>query len=56
MESMFGTDYFGFIASAYTITAVVLIGLLIWVRLTYSKRKQEMDRLERFGIRRASSQ
>lgn len=54
MTALFGTKYFGFIASSYAITTVVLILMVIWVLATHARRKRELRLLEEAGIRRAS--
>jgi heme exporter protein D len=54
MNTLFGTKYFGFIFSAYGITAVVLLGLLIWIVATYRGRRRQLAKLEAAGIKRAS--
>ena len=54
MTSLFGTEYFGFIASAYAVTATVLFVLVVWILATHAHRKRELDRLEKAGLKRAS--
>ena len=54
MTELFGTEYFGFIASAYGVVTIVLLALLVWVNVTYSQRKSTLERLEQAGIKRAS--
>lgn len=48
-------DYFGFIASAYGISALALIGLAAWVFLDARARRAEIAALEASGLRRRSS-
>ncbi|MEE9313625.1 MAG: heme exporter protein CcmD [Rhizobiaceae bacterium] len=55
MSEIFGTKYFGFIASSFAVTFAVLALMVIWVLMTYSKRKRELARLENAGLKRASS-
>lgn len=55
MSELFGTKYFNFIASSYAITFIVLILMVVAVLMTYSKRKREMARLEKLGLKRASA-
>lgn len=54
MSEIFGTKYFGFIASSYAVTAVVLLIMVGWVLMTYSKRKRDFAQLEKAGLIRAS--
>lgn len=54
MSALFGTKYFGFIASSFAITLVVLLAMVVWVLVTYSKRKRDLARLEQAGLRRAA--
>ena len=54
MTVLFGTKYFGFILSAYGITAAVLLVLTIWILLTHQSRKRQLAKLEEAGIKRAS--
>ena len=49
-------DYFGFIVSAYGISALALLGLAAWVFLDARARRAEIDRLEASGLRRRSAQ
>ncbi len=55
MTALFGTKYFGFIASAYGITGAVLLGLIIWVFVTQHRRRVALAALERDGLRRADN-
>lgn len=55
MEAIFGTKYFWFIASSYSATFAVLMLMVVWVLLTYSRRKKALAKLEQAGLRRASS-
>ena len=54
MSALFGTKYFGFILSAYAVTTIVLVLLVVWILLTHKSRKQQLARLEEAGIKRAS--
>ena len=54
MTYLFGTKYFGFILSAYGITALVLLALTIWILLSYRNRKRQLVKLEQAGFKRAS--
>lgn len=54
MDALFGTKYFGFIASSYGITAVVLLIMVAWVLLTQRARRRQLAALEEAGVRRAS--
>ena len=53
MTALFGEKYFVFIASAYGITAIVLLALIIWVLLTQRRRRADLAALEQSGLRRA---
>ncbi|MGI9354916.1 MAG: heme exporter protein CcmD [Rhizobiaceae bacterium] len=53
MSALFGTKYFGFIAGAYGVTAIVLVALIVWVLLTQRSRRAELTSLEQSGLRRA---
>lgn len=54
MEALFGTKYFGFILSAYSVTTVVLLLLVVWILVTHKSRKRQVAKLEQAGIKRAS--
>ena len=54
MTSLFGTQYFGFILSAYAVTGTVLVALVLWVLITHASRKRQLDQLEKSGMKRAS--
>lgn len=43
-----------YVAAAYAITAVAMIGLICWVLLDQRARKRELAALELAGIRRRS--
>lgn len=43
-----------FVAAAYAISAVTLIGLVAWILLDRNQRKRELAALEASGIRRRS--
>ena len=55
MTESFGTKYFGFIASSFGITLIVLLGMTLWILWTYRARKKALAKLEATGFRRASS-
>jgi heme exporter protein D len=48
-------EYFGFIAAAYGISALALLGLAAWVILDARARRAEMAALEASGLRRRSA-
>ncbi|MGI9366175.1 MAG: heme exporter protein CcmD [Rhizobiaceae bacterium] len=54
MTELFGSEYFFFVASAFGITAVVLLALTGWIVATYFSRKKQLLALERAGLKRAS--
>ena len=54
MTALFGTKYFGFILSAYGITAFVLLAVTIWILVTHRSRKKQLAELEKAGMKRAS--
>ncbi|NKB52289.1 MAG: heme exporter protein CcmD [Rhizobiaceae bacterium] len=54
MSALFGAKYFGFILSAFGITAAVLLALTIWIVLVHKSRLRQLDALEKAGIKRAS--
>lgn len=54
MTNLFGTQYFGFILSAYGITVVVLVALTISILITHRRRKNQLAELEKVGLKRAS--
>lgn len=47
-------DYFGFIAAAYGISALAILGLGLWILLDARARRAELRVLEASGIRRRS--
>lgn len=49
-------QYFGFIASAYGISALAIAGLFAWVILDAKAQRRALATLEARGIRRRSSQ
>lgn len=53
MSTLFGTKYFGFIASAYGVTGLVLAGLVVWVLVTQRRRRRSLAALEEAGLRRS---
>lgn len=54
MTALFGTKYFGFILSAYAVTTLVLLLLVVWILMTHKSRKRQLAKLERAGLKRAS--
>lgn len=54
MTELFGSQYFFFVASAFGITAAVLLVLTGWIVATYFSRKKQLEALERAGFKRAS--
>ncbi|MEM7299671.1 MAG: heme exporter protein CcmD [Pseudomonadota bacterium] len=44
--------YFAFIASSYSITFLVLAGLIVWAFATHSSRRNALARLEEKGFSR----
>jgi heme exporter protein CcmD len=54
MTSLFGTQYFGYILSAYGLSAMILLGLTAWILMVYSRRKRQLARLEKTGQRRVA--
>jgi heme exporter protein D len=46
--------YGGFILAAYLLTAVVLIGLLVWIVLDGRTQRRRLAELDARGIRRRS--
>ena len=49
------TDYFGFIVSAYGLSAFALLGLAAWVFVDARARHAEIKALEESGLRRRSA-
>ena len=56
MSSLFSGQYAGFIFSAYAITFVVVLLLVIWVLATGKARKRQLAKLEEAGYSRAAAQ
>lgn len=54
MTALFGTQYFGFIASAFGITFLVMSALIVWVFVTYRNHTNTLNRLEQAGFKRSS--
>ena len=54
MTALFGTKYFGFILSAYAVTTIVLLLLVVWILMTHRSRKKQLAKLEQAGMKRAS--
>ncbi|NDV87493.1 heme exporter protein CcmD [Aurantimonas aggregata] len=48
-------DYFGFIAAAYGISALLLAGLALWIVLDARAQRRALAGLEEKGVRRRSS-
>ncbi len=55
MNEIFGTQYFGFIASSFGITLFVLLAITFWILWTHRARRKALAKLEAAGIKRASS-
>jgi len=53
MSELFGAKYFGFILSAYGITAVVLVMMTLWILVVHKMRQQKLAELEKAGMKRA---
>lgn len=51
---MFG-DHAAYIIPSYLVTALVMLGLLVWIKLTYAKHQKEIAALEQKGISRGSA-
>jgi heme exporter protein D len=49
-------SHFGFIVAAYSVTAAVLLGLVVWVVTDGRAQKAALAELDRRGIRRAGGQ
>lgn len=45
-----------FVITSYTITALVVVGMVLWVVLDGRARRREIERLEAAGIKRRSDQ
>ena len=52
---MFG-EHAAFIIPSYIITSIVLLGMVIIYRVSYSARRKELMKLEEEGITRRSEQ
>ncbi|MCP3056629.1 heme exporter protein CcmD [Aurantimonas marianensis] len=48
-------NYFGFIASAYGVSALALVGLALWVFLDARAQRRALKALEARGVRRRSA-
>ncbi len=48
-------NYFGFIASAYGVSALALVGLALWVFLDAKAQRRSLKALEARGVRRRSA-
>lgn len=51
---MFG-DHAAFIVPAYAISALVILGMIVLLRMQYSARKSELEELEGAGVKRRSA-
>jgi heme exporter protein D len=51
---MFG-KYAAFIIPSYLATALVMIGITLWIVMVYRKRQREIAQLEAKGIRRGGA-
>lgn len=47
-------SHFAYVASAYFITVITLVGLAVWILLDQKAQKRALEDLERRGIRRRS--
>ena len=47
------TPHLGFIVAAYSVTAIVLTGLIVWVFVDGRIQKAALAELDRRGVRRA---
>jgi|GEM_PF-1348677 len=52
---MFG-DHAAFIVPAYGASVIVIVLLIIWLRIQYSKHQKELLTLEQSGIKRRAVQ
>jgi heme exporter protein CcmD len=48
-------DYFGFVASAYLISALLLAGLALWIVFDARAQRRAIAALEEKGVRRRST-
>lgn len=51
---MFG-DHAAYIVPSYLISLLVMLGLIGWIRITYSSHKKALKALEAKGVKRASA-
>lgn len=51
---MFG-DHAAYIVPSYAATLFVMLGLIVWIRLSYAHYKKELKLLDVKGIKRASA-
>lgn len=51
---MFG-DHASYIVSSYLVTALVVFGLIAWIRITHRRHKKELKALDAKGVKRASA-
>ena len=54
MSDLFGTKYFAYIASSFSITLFVLLAMTLWILWTHRARKKALAKLEAAGIKRAN--
>lgn len=54
IEALFGTKYLGFIAGAYGIVTLSILLLTVSIWLTARRRREQLQKLEEAGLRRAS--
>lgn len=47
-------SHFAYVAAAYSVTVIALIGLAVWILVDQGAQKRALDDLERRGIRRRS--
>ena len=47
-------DHAGFIAAAYAVTVLVIVGLIVWIRVDGAAQHRQLADLERRGVRRRS--
>jgi heme exporter protein CcmD len=52
IDTLLGTQYGGFIASSFAISATVLIALILWVWLTFRSRRKALKALDDAGFGR----
>ncbi len=55
MSELFGTKYFGFIASSYGITALVLLIMVVWVIVNQRRFRRQLAEMEALGYSRVKA-